>query len=309
MTQPVLSRRFAITATLLGTSGLSMAASTQPHAQSAESATKVKVLAAHPVAHALTRRLIKGSAVVLERATPESLPPTRHAAYFAGRGAASLSAAAESADAVVSLRSVWPEDPLFPLARRANIRIIEIDAARPVDGALPGVALLPGAPGEGQHAWLDPTNLGRMADIVAHDLKLLAPDSAPRISEQLAQFKQEVVALTASAGTAMAMLEDVTVFSLSDRLDHFATGFNLDLFGRDHRDDTAWTTNALSAFSQRLRDANVGAVLHHREPASEVARGVSEGGARLVVLSTAGVDPLAELAANVDRVVRGLTAT
>jgi len=309
MTQPMLSRRSAITAAaLLGASGLPVAASTLVSTQAPKAATELKLLVAHPVAHALTRQLIEGTPLVLERAAPESLPPTRHAAYFAGRGAAALAAAAQSADAVVGLRSVWPEDPLFPLARRTNIRIVEIDAARPVDGALPGVTLLPDASTDGQHAWLDPTNLGRMADIVAHDLKRMAPNSERQISEQLAGFKREVVTLTAKAGAALAALEDVTVFSLSDRLDYFASGFNLDLFGRDPRDDTDWSPEALTNLSQRLRDAKVVAVLHHRETASKVARAVREGGARVVVLATLGSDPLAELAANVDRVVQGLTA-
>ena len=284
---------------MLGASGLSLAAPAKTD--------DVKVLTAHPVAHAVTQRLLKGTRVRLERVAPESLPPTRHTSYFTGRGAAALAAAAQSADAIVGLRSVWPEDPLFPFARRANIRIVEIDAAKPVDGALPGVSLQAGATGEGQHAWLDPTNLGRMADIVAHDLKLLAPNSAARISEQLAAFKRDVVALNAKAGVALARLEDVTIFSLSDRLDHFAAGFNLDLSGRDHRDDTAWEPDALKTLSQSLRDAEVVAVLHHREPATEVARAVSEGGARLVVLSAVGKDPLAELASNVERLVQGLT--
>jgi len=308
MTQAMLSRRVAIAAALLCASGLPVAASTPSEAQAPKPVAQVKVLAAHPVAHALTLRLIKGSGLILERAAPESLPPTRHAAYFAGRGAAALASAAQTADAVVGLRSVWPEDPLFPLARRANIRIVEIDAARPVDGALPGVALHTGVSGDGQHAWLDPTNLGRMADIVAHDLKLLAPESAPGISEQMAIFKREVVTLAAKAGTALAKLEEVTVFSLSDRLDHFIGGFNLDLSGHDHRDDAAWSPDALTALSQRLRGAGVVAVLHHREPAPEVARAVTEGGAHLVVLSTQGADPLAELATNVERVVQGLAA-
>lgn len=308
MTQPMLSRRFAIAAGLLGASGLPVAASTQSDASDPKPVALVKVLAAHPVAHALTQRLIAGSGVVLERAAPDSLPPTRHAVYFAGRGAASLAAAAQTADAVVGLRSVWPEDPLYPLARRANIRIVEVDAARPVDGALPGVALHASVSGDGQYAWLDPTNLGRMADIVAHDLRRLAPASAKSIVEQTAIFKRDVVTLTARAGTKLAKLEDVTVFSLSDRLDHFIAGFNLDSFGHDPRDDTAWSPDALTALSQRLRDARVVAVLHHRDPAPEVVRAVTEGGARLVVLSTQGADPLAELATNVERVVQGLAA-
>ncbi|MDV3059445.1 metal ABC transporter substrate-binding protein, partial [Pseudomonas paracarnis] len=36
------------------------------------------------------------------------------------------------------------DDPLYPVARRSNIRIVEVDAARPVDGGLPGIAVQPG---------------------------------------------------------------------------------------------------------------------------------------------------------------------
>jgi hypothetical protein len=44
-------------------------------------------------------------------------------------------------------------------------------------GPISTVSLPTGAPGEGQHAWLDPTNLGRMADILAQDLKLMSPSA------------------------------------------------------------------------------------------------------------------------------------
>ncbi len=301
-----LSRRRALSAVLLGAGGLATGSAATASNAGQERAGAVKVLAAHPVAYAVTRHLVEGSPVVLERAAPQTLPPTRHAAYFGGRGEGALRTAARGADAVVGLRSVWPEDPLFPLARRANIRIVEIDAARPVDGALPGVTLRPGNPGDGQHAWLDPTNLGRMADIVAHDLKQLAPGSASTIGERSAAFKREVVELTAKAGQALARLDDVAVYSLSDRLDHFVAGFNLDLVGRDARDDTAWTPDALAALSQRLRGESVSAVLHHREPAQDVARAVSDAGAQLVVLSTQGIDPLSELSANAELVIKGL---
>ena len=64
--------------------------------------------------------------------------------YFTGRGAPALSALAQDADAAIGLRSLWADDPLYPVARRSNIRIVEVDAARPVDGGLPGIALRTG---------------------------------------------------------------------------------------------------------------------------------------------------------------------
>jgi ABC-type Zn uptake system ZnuABC Zn-binding protein ZnuA len=315
MTQPIFTpvpmptRRRWIAAALSGAGGLTVFAPSAIASQQRPSAqATVRLLAAHPLAVAMTRWLIEGTPVALDRVAPDALPTTRHLAYLTGRGSDALAKAAASADAVIGLRSVWPEDPLYPLARRSNVRIVEIDAARPVDGALPGVALRPGAVGEGQYAWLDPTNLGRMADIVAHDLRRLAPGSANTIAQRLAAFKQRVVALAAEAGRSLATFDNVSVVSLSDRLDHFAAGFNLDLVERDAREDDAWTPDALNRLGASLRQQQVTVVLHHREPATSVAQAVQASGARLVVLSTLGQDPLAELQGNVALVVKGLAS-
>src|SRR5690606_11450330 len=84
------------------------------------------------------------------------------------------------------------------LARRSNIRIVEIDAARPVDGALPGVALQANSDMRG-YPWLNPVNLGRMADVIATDLERLAPSAQPALQGNLAGLKRSLVALAADA--------------------------------------------------------------------------------------------------------------
>ena len=91
------------------------------------------------------------------------------------------------ADAVIGVRSLWADDPLYPIARRSNIRIVEVDAARPVDGALPGVALQPGtSDGLNSQPWMATNNMGRMADVRAADLVRLAPSAKPAIEANLA---------------------------------------------------------------------------------------------------------------------------
>ena len=261
----------------------------------------VRVLAAHPVVHAITGHLALNTGIAVELAVPDNLPPTRHSAYFSGRGAGQLNRLAGSADAVVTLRSAWPEDPLYPHARRNNIRIVEIDAARPVDGGLPGVALHRDAAVDGQYSWMDPTNLGRMADIVAHDLQRLAPRDEATIAENLAEFKHRTVILNARVGTVLADKDNLSVFSLSDRLDYLATGFNLELTGRDARDDSTWSPETLDALTKHLTSEGVAAVLHHREPAAEINQAILASGAHLVVLDAAGRDPIAEMMKNLER--------
>lgn len=292
---------------LTGASGL--------HANAGERPTlgtpppSVHVLASLPITFGLSQQLLQGSGVILERAAPASLPGSRQAAYFSGRGAPELRQLAQQADAVVSLRSLWPDDPLYPDARRSNIRIVEIDAARPVDGALPGVALQSG-PSDGLNAqpWQSSNNLGRMADVLAADLVRLAPADKAVIETNLATLKKRLLAITAQAEAQLAKADNLSVISLSDRFGYLASGLNLDVLAVDARPDSDWTQEALSQLQKRLKDEDVALVLHHREPPAAVKAAVQAAGSRLLVLETDSADPLLELEANIKQVTGALGA-
>jgi hypothetical protein len=268
----------------------------------AVAAAPTRLLVAHPVVAALTTTLVRDTGIVVLRPVPETLPANRQLAFFNGRGAAGLGEAARQADAVVALRSIWPDDPLFPLARRQNIRLIEIDAARPLDASLPGMALQE-QQGAAVNAlpWLDPVNLGRMADVIASDVARLVPAAKPRLQANVAALRQQVLTITAQSEARLAAASNLAVFSLSDRLDYLVNGFNLDLAGTDARADEAWTPEALAELTQRLRGASVAAVLHHRELPPALAQAVQQAGVRSIVLLTEGRDPVGELRENAQR--------
>ncbi len=306
--RPPHPRCFAATLRLAGALALGAAigvaatatawAQQPPASAAAPAAAPTRLLVAHPVAAALTEFVVRGTGIEVLRPVPAALPPNRHLAFFSGRGAAALGEAAQRADAVVALRSIWPDDPLFPLARRQNIRLIEIDAARPLDASLPGLALQEHAASADALPWLDPGNLGRMADVIAADVARLVPAARPGVQANVAGLRQQVLAIASEAETRLAAASNLTVFSLSNRLDYLVSGFNLDPAGTDDRSDEAWTPPALAELTQRLRAAAVAAVLHHREPPAAVAQAVQQAGARLIVLQTEGRDPLAELKEN-----------
>jgi hypothetical protein len=270
-------------------------------AATAQTAAPTRLLVAHPVVAALTTALVRDTGIVVLRPVPETLPPSRQLAFFTGRGAAGLGEAARQADAVIALRSIWPDDPLFPLARRQNIRLIEIDAARPLDASLPGMALQEGDASANALPWLDPVNLGRMADVIASDVARLVPAARPRLLANVAALRQQVLTITAQSEARLAAASNLTVFSLSDRLDYLTNGFNLDTAGTDARADEAWTPDALAELTRRLRSASVVAVLHHRELPAALALAVQQSGARVIVLLTEGRDPVGELRENTER--------
>lgn len=282
------------------------------HAALTQTKKTVKVLASLPITYGLAEVLLKGTDVQLERAAPANLPGSRQVSYFTGRGAPALKTLAQDADAAIGLRSLWADDPLYPVARRSNIRIVEVDAARPVDGGLPGIAVQPGsADGLNSQPWQSGNNMGRMADVMAADLGRLAPNAKPKIDANLAALKQRLLKLSADSEARLAKADNLSVVSLSvvSLSDHFAylvSSLNLEVAGTDARPDADWTPQALQALSARLKDSDVAVVLHHRQPSEAIKAAVTAGGAQLLVLNVDGADPVAELETNVDQVIKTL---
>ncbi|WP_130932186.1 zinc ABC transporter substrate-binding protein [Pseudomonas sp. Sample_24] len=269
----------------------------------------LRVIASLPITYGLGEALLKGTDVSLQRAAPDNLPGSRQTAYFTGRGAPALAKLAADADAVIGLRSLWPDDPLYPISRRSNIRIVEVDAARPVDGALPGIAVQPGNKVDGLNSqpWLASNNMGRMADVMAADLVRLAPEAKPAIEANLATLKQRLLKLSAESEARLAAADNLSVMSLSDHFGYLIGGLNLELVGLDARPDAEWTPEALKALGATLKDNDVALVLHHRQPSDALKAVIAEAGSRLVMLSVDAADPVAELEGDVDLVIKGLS--
>ncbi|MFJ4064713.1 metal ABC transporter solute-binding protein, Zn/Mn family [Pseudomonas sp. NPDC089996] len=268
-------------------------------------ASATQVLTTLPVTHSLASALLDGTAVQLKRAAPANLPASRQPSYFSSRGGAALAKAAEQADAVIGVRSIWRDDPLYPMARRSNIRIVEIDAARPVDGALPGIAVS-GDDAYGAYPWLNPTNLGRMADVLANDLERLAPADKVRIQGNLAALKRQLLEMTASSQTQLAKVDNLSVVSLSERLGYLASGLNLDVVEQPLPADGKWDETALKALGENLKQQDVALVLDHRQPDAALAKVIAAAGAKLLVVESDPEDAVAGLKASVEQVVGAL---
>lgn len=271
---------------------------------------QVRVLASLPITYGLGQILLKDSGVVLERAAAANLPGSRQTAYFTGRGAEALRDLSVKADAVIGLRSLWPDDPLYPNARRSNIRIVEIDAARPVDGSLPGIAVQPGQGIDGLNSqpWLASNNMGRMADVIAADLVRLAPAAKPSIEANLARLKQQLLKLSAASEASLASADNLSVVSLSDRFGYLIGGLNLELIDTQALTDEQWTPEAVQKLAATLKDNDVAIVLDHRQPPEPVKAAIEAAGSKLLVLGIDGADPVAELEADIGQVLKALGA-
>ena len=261
----------------------------------AQGSATTTVVAAHPVVYGLLEALTRDSVITPARATPAKLPASRHYSYLSGRGAKAFDRVVRNADAVVHLRSIWSDDPLYPFARKHNIRIIEIDAANPVDLALPGIAATERTDSAAAYPWLSPINMGRMADIIASDIQRLEPDAKAAVEANLAALRQRLIALNAEVESSLLNASSLSVVVLSPRLHTLAAAFNLDVVPVP--DHTEWNTEALAALGNTIKDNDVPVVLLHEAATPEVAAAIAQAGARPVVVETDGDDPVAVLEA------------
>lgn len=267
-------------------------------------AEPMRVLASLPVTHGLGSALLQGTAVEIVRAAPARLPASRQISYFSGRGAGALEKAASNADAVIALRSLWPDDPLYPVARRSNIRIVEVDAARPVDGALPGIAIRSqSGDALAEQPWLSINNLGRMADVMAADLVRLSPGDAEQIATNLAQIKQRLLTLSAENESRLAQLDNLSVASLSPGFEYLTASLNLDVV---ELADVESDEN-LAALQSALEDNDVRLVLSDRPVDDALQAVLQEAGAQLLVIDTSSEEPVTALADITDQVIDGLS--
>lgn len=319
-----LSRRL-----VLGMAAVPALSAMSGHAETPdpESSGGAHILTAHSAAFALVSALAEGTGITVTAIQPAKLPPSRLDSFLGGRGAAGLAEATAKADAVLTFRSFWPQDPLFPHARRSNIRIIEIDAGRPLDGELPGIALYEpssdpaayaaldlvpmAAIGAEQAPWLAPNTLNHMSAITAADLSRLDPPSAGRIAANRESLSARLRDLRTRADVALAGATDLSCVTLDPAASYLAADLGLDLMAEIIAAPREWTDERCALLSAWLRDEGIRVVLHGG--ATDAAlQAIGQAGARAVELAEIPAetrDPVPTLAGNLDRIAIAFDAS
>jgi ABC-type Zn uptake system ZnuABC Zn-binding protein ZnuA len=261
---------------------------------------RVLALTALPVTFGVTSALAQGTNIRVENLPRDGRPMSAQARYFEKPGDEALALMRE-ADAVVSIGKLWHEDPLFPAVRAQNIRVVNIDATEPYSRTMPGIALIrepsgtaPWNPAATEPAdarpsiyfWLSPSNGARVAEIVAHDLALLAPQDADHITQNLAAYRRKLFSLKRTYEEKLAALENVSVFALTPDFIYLTSDVGLFVEGYFVKQDIDWTPEDLASLTRYLKERGLRVVLHKWEPAEPIRKAISAAGAELVVLRT-----------------------
>jgi ABC-type Zn uptake system ZnuABC Zn-binding protein ZnuA len=270
-----------------------------PLATSRAAGTPPTVLTGTQATYSLAVALAAGTPLVVQNVPADGRQLALLKDYIQRR-TDSLAATFAAASAVISVTNALPNDPLYRFARDANIRIVNIDAALPWSLDTPGVALADtptsanawGGTGDAAETatapyfWLSISNAIRMADIIAHDLGALFPESAAIIVRNLDDLKRSLLELRGDYQKKLIEGTTDVVFALTGDFVYLTNDMGLFVDGYFIKQDVRWTPADLKALTQHLRDNGIKVVIHKWQPSESIQNAIDAGGAKLVVLES-----------------------
>lgn len=199
------------------------------------------ILTNTPVTYMLATQLMQGTPISTTYLAPKRYGIERLRNWYAGKGANDVAQAGKKATLAITLKALWPQDPLFVYARQGNIKLIEIDSSQALSPSAKGIATVQLNAGERSlYAWLNPNNLGTMISIVSHDLKRIWPEHASLIDKnQQSLLMKTRLLINQQQQTLFAKGIDSVVL-LSDQLEDFASANQLFVVERLFKAELEW---------------------------------------------------------------------
>ncbi|GAL17452.1 ABC-type metal ion transport system periplasmic component/surface adhesin [Vibrio maritimus] len=160
--------------------------------------SSVDILTSLPATQMIVGQLVKDTELSAQNIAPARYGFERLPNWYDSQGSEKIEAVSKHAKVVVSMTSIWEEDPLFVHARAHNISIINVDAGQALTPNGLSVATLNSNKGISPFVWLSTANLMRMTEIIGDDLKRIWPEHDVKLSENQGNLLTELKQLNAS---------------------------------------------------------------------------------------------------------------
>ncbi|AWB03059.1 ABC transporter substrate-binding protein [Vibrio harveyi] len=200
------------------------------------------IITSTPVTYMLSEQLMQGTGIETSYLPPKRYGVERLVNWFASKGQQQAIKAGQEATVAITLGAIWHQDPTFVYARQGHIRLIEIDASQAISPRAPGVAALTLDNGDtSKYAWMNPTNLIRMAAIVGEDLQKVYPQYQAQIEKNQQALMLEVRELINQQQDVIFAKEIDSVVLLGESLEDFASGNQLFVVDRQFKPELEWS--------------------------------------------------------------------
>jgi ABC-type Zn uptake system ZnuABC Zn-binding protein ZnuA len=258
------------------------------------------ILSSQDACFSIAAAMASGTDIQVERAMDEAVKMADQSRWFKENDRAFASVAKEAAG-VISLKSVWDNDPLYAYTRRHNLYAVNTDAAEPVDPQFAGVGTLKvpedSFPSEqdarrgseeqtSPYVWLSLSNGAKMAELIARDFKRINPDNQDIIDGNLRQFKKELMSLKSEYEMALVEADAWSVIALTPEFVYLTDDFNIDVVDYLLKDAYFWSDEDLAYLKQSIEDMDTRVLISSRRISSKLGPALEEAKSVGVVLET-----------------------
>lgn len=194
-------------------------------------------------AYSIALNLVKNTPIEIVYIPAEDCGMEDQSAYFKeAYHTESFKKIALKADAVLTLKSIWKNDPLYTYTALHNIFAVPLDIAEPLNPAIAGVSTLkiPTAregfeagrfsAGNGEvlpSIWLSLSNGAKMTEIIADSLIRMAPAYRPAIQNNRDNYLRHITALQTEYEEKLLEADIGSVALLSPDYIYLTGNFNL----------------------------------------------------------------------------------
>lgn len=261
----------------------------------------LEVIVAHPVTVGVAEDILKDTGVKVLKAAPDNLPASRQLAYFEGKGKDDLANMAKEADAVITVRSIFPKEKIYPLTRRSNIKIIPIDIGVSMDGENSGVALND-KPIEEHQVWLNLSNLQSMYETFTNEMARVDPKLEKKMEANLQKKVKEIRGALLDAQEFLGELdEEPGVLVLDEAVDYLPQGLELPFV--DATIPSLDDKKAVDAFKKTLANNGVKIAVGTKKISDDETKLLEDSGVKFIRINRLkSGDPLKQVQAVIDEI-------
>lgn len=235
------------------------------------------ILTSTPVTYMLSQQLMQGTGIETSYLPPKRYGIERLVNWFGSKGQQQVIKAGQDATVAISLGAIWHQDPTFVYARQGNVRLIEIDASQAISPRAQGVAALKLENGEtSKFAWMNPTNLIRMAAIVGEDLQKVYPQYQTQIEKNQQALMLDVRELINQQQDVIFEKEIDSVVLLGESLEDFASGNQLFVVDRQFKPELEWSEAEKLSLKAQFEEDETLWLLTSRRPSKTLISLVSQ---------------------------------
>ncbi|EKO3863106.1 ABC transporter substrate-binding protein [Vibrio harveyi] len=236
------------------------------------------IITSTPVTYMLSEQLMQGTGIETSYLPPKRYGVERLVNWFASKGQQQAIKAGQEATVAITLGAIWHQDPTFVYARQGNIRLIEIDASQAISPRAPGVAALTLDNGDtSKYAWMNPTNLIRMAAIVGEDLQKVYPQYQAQIEKNQQALMLEVRELINQQQDVIFAKEIDSVVLLGKSLEDFASGNQLFVVDRQFKPELEWSEAEKLSLKAQFEEDKTLWLITDKRPSKQLQSIISPG--------------------------------